>query len=276
MDKSTPFFSVVIPTLNEEHVVPKLLRCLTHQLDKDFEVIIVDGTSRDKTISIAKTFEEFLPLTIVVSDRHNISADRNLGARHAFGQYLVFLDADVTIPTNFLSEIHHHLTETKPPCRFLTAWMKPDSRRNSDRLIATFANISMDIAKDTPQPLVAGWTIVLKKTVFDKVNGFDEKVKLAEDHDLARRLYQTGVHLQVLKNPKVTVSFRRFRREGTFNLVKKYAFATAKIFFEGPITEKIFDYPMGGKVPRVPRLNIQTRLKKYLRFLRTFPTSGTN
>jgi len=269
MTEIKPFFSIVIPTLNEEKFLPKLLRCLTMQVDKNFEVIVVDAQSRDKTISVANSFQDSFPLTVIVSAKHNISADRNTGADHAAGDFLVFLDADVTIPTNFLSEIHHHLTETRPQCQFLSTWMRPDSRRNSDRFIATFANISMDIAKDTPQPLVAGWTIVLKKSVFLKVKGFSEKVKLAEDHDLARRLYELNIHLQILKSPKVTVSFRRFRREGTFNLVKKYALATAKTFFEGPITEEIFAYPMGGKVPRKPRSKIQTRLKKYLRFLTT-------
>ena len=49
--KTEPFFSIIIPTLNEEKYLPLLLSDLEHQLFTDFEVIVVDGKSADKTVT---------------------------------------------------------------------------------------------------------------------------------------------------------------------------------------------------------------------------------
>ena len=51
-----PFFSIVIPALNEEKFLPKLLESLSHQHFCDFEVIVVDGRSKDKTVAVAETY----------------------------------------------------------------------------------------------------------------------------------------------------------------------------------------------------------------------------
>jgi len=53
-----PFFSIVIPTLNEEKYLPNLLNDLTKQKEKDFEIIVVDGKSEDRTIDIAIKYKK--------------------------------------------------------------------------------------------------------------------------------------------------------------------------------------------------------------------------
>jgi len=78
------------------------------------------------------------------------------------------------------------------------------------------------------------------------VGGFDENVVHAEDHDLARRLKEHGYELTILKEPKITFSLRRLKREGTLNVLRKYAKATMHVFLKGPITQEIFEYQMGG------------------------------
>ena len=55
-----PFFSIIIPSLNEEKYLPLLLEDLSQQTFKSFEVIIIDGKSEDKTIELAKTFNKKL------------------------------------------------------------------------------------------------------------------------------------------------------------------------------------------------------------------------
>ena len=57
-----PFFSIVIPTLNEEDYLPNLLGDLTKQTKKDFEVIIADGYSKDETKQVVKAFKKKLQI----------------------------------------------------------------------------------------------------------------------------------------------------------------------------------------------------------------------
>ncbi|KKT87511.1 MAG: Cell wall biogenesis glycosyltransferase, partial [Candidatus Collierbacteria bacterium GW2011_GWD2_45_10] len=90
-----PFFSVIIPALNEEKYLPLLLADLAKQTTRDFEVIIIDGNSKDKTVAKAKLFKNKLPLlTILSSPVRNVSVQRNQGATKATGRYLLFNDAD--------------------------------------------------------------------------------------------------------------------------------------------------------------------------------------
>lgn len=266
-----PFFSVVIPTLNEEKYLPKLLHCLVNQIDKDFEVIVVDGRSEDKTVDAAGKFRHLISSLVVLrATRRNVSNQRNLGAKHAKGKFLVFFDADTQIPFNFLSQVHHYLLENRN-CSLLTTWMKPDSKSKSDHALIAITNTLVEIAKAIDKPFMSGSDIVINKSVFKRINGFNEKLKLSEDHDLAQRLLKSDIPLHILKEPRVTMSLRRFRREGTLNLLRKYAMATSKLLFEGPITDQLFDYPMGGNVSRgenkTIKLKFNQRLNKLKRYL---------
>lgn len=243
---SHPFFSIIIPTLNEEQYLPKLLQSLSRQLDKDFETIIVDGQSEDKTVPVAQKFVGSLPsVHIVTSRRRNPAYQRNLGSKSASGKYLVFLDADTSIPSNFLSQIHHYLLDQNPKCKFLTTWIKSDTTKESDRILAILYNIIMETTKSINQPMLGGFNIILKKSTFRQVGMFNSRFQLAEDHELAKRLVDTNTQFTILKSPQIIVSFRRFRRQGTIKVLKKYTQLTAKYFLNGPIKSDT-DYPMGG------------------------------
>ena len=74
MDQLGPFFSVIIPCLNEEKYLPKLLKDLQGQIDRNFEVIVVDGKSEDRTVEVAKKFE----CSVLEADKRNVSIWREL------------------------------------------------------------------------------------------------------------------------------------------------------------------------------------------------------
>ena len=87
--------SVVIPALNEEKYLPQLLQSLSEQTQPDFEVVVVDGSSKDRTVELARSFSSKLPaLNVIVSPTARLPLQRNLGARATSGEWLVFLDAD--------------------------------------------------------------------------------------------------------------------------------------------------------------------------------------
>ena len=99
--------SIVIPTLNEENYLPRLLNCLKKQKFKDYEIIVADADSKDKTREIAKSFgcrvvKGGLP-----------SAGKNAGARISKGNLILFLDADVLLPDNFFENTLKEFKERK-------------------------------------------------------------------------------------------------------------------------------------------------------------------
>src|SRR3989344_5888247 len=98
----SPFISIIIPTLNEDKYVPSLLKDLQNQTEPNFEVIVIDGNSDDNTLSSCEIFKSDLKLSLVKVNKRNVSYQRNYGAKHARGDYILFLDADVRISHGFI------------------------------------------------------------------------------------------------------------------------------------------------------------------------------
>ena len=89
--------SVVIPTLNEGNIIERCLKSLSKQTYKDFEVIIVDSGSKDRTIEIASYYPVSIYQTEEASFNHGLT--RNYGISKAQGEYVILLTADA-IPCN--------------------------------------------------------------------------------------------------------------------------------------------------------------------------------
>lgn len=247
-----PYFSIIIPTLNEERDLPKLLRSLRRQSFADFELIVVDGESVDKTKEIVERYQKLLPrLKLVTSEKKGPGVQRNMGAKKASGKYLIFFDADVEIPEEFLEGIHYYIIRHKPS--FLTTWVYVDSVVSGDTVIALGVNMALEFAKSIGKPAVPGFNFIVKRQVFNKVKGFDENLKLSEDMDLAGKICNEGYDLEILKEPKLKMSLRRLRTEGTLKIFRKFMLANLYTLLKGPITTQIFDYQMGGHVHRKRR-----------------------
>lgn len=242
-----PFFSIVIPALNEEAFLPELLQDLVKQTYQNFEVIIVDGRSVDKTIETARKFiSRLAKLTIIKSSQRNVPYQRNLGAKSASGKYLVFFDADVSVPKNYLDKIHQALI--KQGVDFLTTWFKGDDTYIKHNLIMAATNILIEASKLIDKPFVCGGSAIISRRAFSDVGGYNEKIKVHEDYDLSVRLNKRGYKLYILKRPMFIVSLRRMRAQGTEKTIRNYAMQTIYFFLRGAPQTDIFKYEMGGQV----------------------------
>lgn len=96
--------SVIVPTYNEEAVLEDCIESLGAQTYSDFEIIIVDDGSNDKTLQVLSDLRfKIEDLRILKQDHKGAGAARNLGAKNAKGKILIFVDADMTFDKNFLS-----------------------------------------------------------------------------------------------------------------------------------------------------------------------------
>ena len=244
-----PYFSVIIPTLNEEKYLPKLIDALSEQTYKDFEAILVDGQSDDKTVEVFKKLGGKLPaVQVLVSEKRNVAFQRNWGAKNSKAKYLIFFDADVNVNKTFLEEIH--LAAIKRNFSLATTWIKPDSKKEIDQVMFVLSNLGLEIAKIINKPFTGGYNTIIERKVFLKLKGYREDLVMSEDHDLAIRAYKKGIETVILPEPKVTFSLRRYRAEGTLTVLRKYAKASIYMLLKGPITHKLFEYEMGGQAHR--------------------------
>jgi glycosyltransferase involved in cell wall biosynthesis len=242
--KRSPYFSVVIPALNEEKYLPRLLSDLSEQNYGNFEVILVDGKSVDATVEKALGFTKKLPeLKVVISPKRNVCFQRNLGGEKSLGEWIIFMDADNRIPNYFLEGVKYKigLSETQ----IFTCWSEVDSKKTADKFISAFHNLGEEIGVLIDSPTAYGALIGVKKNVFNKLKGFDVRVKFAEDSDFLVRAYKKGYKLKIFHDPKYTYSLRRYRREGTLETLRKTAELHLKNFAKMPVNQEK-EYPMGG------------------------------
>lgn len=87
-----PLFSVVIPAYNREKLIERTLSSVLDQTFKDYEIILVDDGSSDRTIEIVKSISE--NIEIIQKSNGGVGSARNAGIREAKGEYIAFLDSD--------------------------------------------------------------------------------------------------------------------------------------------------------------------------------------
>lgn len=224
--------SIIIPTLNEEKYLPLLLNSIKKQDFTNYEIIVADNNSRDKTREIAKSFG----CKIV---QGGLPAEgRNRGAKLAKGDILLFLDADVILPERFLTNTIKEFKARK--LGLATTYQKPISKNIADHILITIFNILYGITQFV-DPHASGYCIFAKRTVHKKLNGFREDLKLGEDHNYVKRGSKIA-KFRILKSAKIYISMRRFISEGRLKLVLKYLKSEMHRKLKGEITKEIFEY----------------------------------
>lgn len=228
--------SVVIPTLNEERDLPILLESLKAQTFKNFEIIVGDAGSKDQTRAIAESFGA----RVVQGGMPGVG--RNRGAAVAEGEFLFFFDADVVLPNDFLAKALEELEEDYAD--LATCVFHPLSDLRLDKILFAFANLSVRMNANA-NPRAAGFCIFITKRLFDRIGGFDESLRLAEDHDLVARAAKYRP-LKVLKSTSLKVSVRRLAKEGRFSLIQKYFQVEVHLLTKGKVKEDIVEYEFGN------------------------------
>lgn len=209
--------SIIIPTLNEEKYLPKLLASLSHQrFHGKMEVIVVDGESQDRTVSIASDFKKkFNDFTILKIPR-GLGYQRNRGAAQAKYNTLLFLDADVILPLGFLESLQKKVKETENFIITTLAWV-------AEYDILSYFYIAwllpITIVLSLSYHLVPGFLILTTKKNHEKIQGFLEDVKIGEDIDYSVRSRNAGARYRYFFTPVVLHSARRFKKMGRLNFL---------------------------------------------------------
>ena len=240
-----PYFSIIIPVLNEAARLPGLLSMFAGQTFQDFELIIVDAKSEDDSIRMLKSFTASFPLRVLSSEKRNAGFQRNLGAKSASANNLLFFDADTVITDDFLAAFKLQLEKYHPD--FASTRFVASTRNIFDRALAYFASVSMFVLARWNFPFMSASQLFFRREAYDKMGGFDTSVLISDDHELVQRAARLGFGGRLFFNPVHTFSFRRFEREGRLKVLAKYCKALCFMIVKGPIRTPIYEYKMGGK-----------------------------
>jgi len=210
METKTPKLSVIIPTYQEEKYIAKTLSTLTN-VRPAIEIVVVDGGSQDKTVKIAKQYTS----KVYKIQKRGISRARNHGAKQANAEILVFLDADVHPPLDFVEKTLE--TFNNPTVVGATCHIMPTESGLVELVFFRFYNLLLWLCTAF-KPHSRGEFLAVRKNDFLEVNGFNEIMPCLEDHDLAYRLSKRGKFMFIW-DLTVHESLRRFRKLGFFKVL---------------------------------------------------------
>ncbi|TBN05625.1 glycosyltransferase family 2 protein [Hyunsoonleella flava] len=201
-----PFFSVVIPLYNKEEQIENTLKNVLNQSFSDFEVIIVNDGSTDKSLQTAASVSDSR-IQIYSQKNAGASSARNLGITKSSSKYIALLDADDTWYPNHLEEHHKSIIRFTDGDLFCNAYalkLSASHIENATYNIETKnePHIITDYFKaSTIHPI--GWTsaLVIKKSAFDAIGGFNDTIISGQDLDL---LIRFGLKKTVVFNPTIT------------------------------------------------------------------------
>jgi glycosyltransferase involved in cell wall biosynthesis len=227
--------SVIIPALNEANTLPGLLAALRAQSRPPDEIIVADAGSKDNT----RTLAEAAGARVVPGGRPG--PGRNAGARAATGDLFLFLDSDVLPGPGFVAGALAELE--RDGYGVATCLIAPMSDSASDQIIMEATNLFMQMVQYL-SPHAPGFCIFCRRDIHEAIGGFDEKVKLAEDHDYVQRATQYG-EFGVLTHVHIAVSLRRVEKEGLARLAFKYLWCEMYALAGKPIYTTPFEYEFG-------------------------------
>ena len=186
--------SFIIPTLNEEKTIEKTLKNLSEYFGEK-EIIVSDGRSSDKTIEIAKKYTD----KVIIHDgktRQTIAGGRNVAAKTAKGDYILFLDADVYIPdiNNFMKKALEIFDKDQDVVALIPSIrVFPEMETFGDKIVFTSIDYVHILINNMMKIGGAGGEFQMVRTeIFNRVGGYDEKLVVAEDHEFLRRIAKIG------------------------------------------------------------------------------------
>ncbi|MGC8936010.1 MAG: glycosyltransferase [Candidatus Methanomethylicaceae archaeon] len=218
-----PKLSVIIPTYNEEKGIEKTLQSISQQTipRSDYEIIIVDGGSTDRTVEIASKYADL----IIKQKSRGVGGARNDGVAASRGIVVVHTDADVIVRRDWLQQILSHFSSG------IVAVCGPDEPLEDDpkyRALYSLINFISLIAYKMGIVWTRGTNTAVLKTAFLKAGGYTD-YPLCDDGELGLRLKKIG---RVLYTPKITVkmSTRRLKKHGTIKVIKEWIKGDLMIF----------------------------------------------
>ena len=190
---ANPKVSVIIPVFNGAKYLAEALQSVFAQTWQDYEVIVVDDGSTDDSMEICKQFPDVR--IIHHQENRGQSAARNTGVRHAKGEYIAFLDQDDRwYPEKLARQVP--ILEKGPT--YGMVYSNADQIDENGRIV--IRNV-LDILSVQPKKsimdclgsdmFILPGTVLIRKSVFEQVGGFDERLSGYEDDDLFSRVFQT-------------------------------------------------------------------------------------
>lgn len=190
--KLTPTISIITVVLNDVAGIKKTINSVTNQTYRNFEFIIVDGGSTDTTVNVIKQYQKYITSWVSEPDKGIYDA-MNKGAKKARGEYLYFLNAGDYFYNESVLKKLSSIFQTR------------DYDLLSGKVIVTYPTHQYVYKPDFLNKLKLGKTLphqgtFLKRTIFEKLEGYDTQYRSSGDRDFFCRFYKKGFSYKLIND----------------------------------------------------------------------------
>jgi len=191
----TSHISFIVPVLNMADILERCLEGISRlEYPKDkIEIIIVDNGSTDGTIDLAKKFTS----KIFVNSKATVGKLRNIGADNARGNFCVFVDADCVVSGNWLKTALPYFDDKEVGLVGSRTYDLPGTASWVDK--AWKMHLDKNNNAENVKWVISS-AIMIKKSVFNEIGGFDEKIECCEDVEFSYRVRQ---NYKIISDPKL-------------------------------------------------------------------------
>jgi len=241
-------FSFIIPVYNRGSELKELLTTIGSQTERDFQVVVVDDGSEEPCKDIVSHFEDKFDISYVFQTNQGPGPARNNGSKLAKAKWLIFLDSDCLLPTDYLEIVRKEVI-----CDEFDCFGGPDKAHPDFNTIQKAIGYAMSSLLTTGGIRGArekldkfyprSYNLGVRKSVFQALEGFSE-MRFGEDLDFSMRLLQKGYSTRLIKEAYVF-----HKRRNNFTSFFKQVYNSG-----------------------IARINLEMRHKRTLRLVHTFPS----
>ncbi|MFZ5802833.1 MAG: glycosyltransferase family 2 protein [Candidatus Omnitrophota bacterium] len=208
-DPSRPFFSVVIPVYNGENFLSAAIDSVLAQPFRDWELVVVDDMSQDKTPTILARYAAAHPNIRPVRNEENLGIAKSLnrGIRESRGEWIVRLDCDDLFARDYLETLRGFIETLPHGYCFVSCWVTVISGKGNTVLDIRLPPASTITRMMQYENFLYHSATSFPRRVWEQVGGYpDEDRKLSEDTEMWKRFIRFGVSLIML--PRFLVYYR--------------------------------------------------------------------
>jgi len=193
-----PYFSIIIPVYNRAHSIRKAIDSILTQTFQNFEIIVIDDASKDKTEEVVMSINDDRIQYYKNETNQERCVSRNIGIEKSKGKYICFLDSDDYHLPDHLQEIYNEIQANGEPKGFFftNAWNETIDGNRSERICPDFdgMNSYTYFLRFTVNP--QRWAVHREVLL---TNLFDPEIVICEDMDTSLRILNAGTPIYQIK-----------------------------------------------------------------------------
>jgi len=264
-----PLVSIIVTAYNAADYISRAIESILIQSYRNFEIIVVDDGSTDNTADIVREFKNE-PIKYFFKENGGVASARNFGLQKSGGSFIIMLDSDDMMTPDYIAshlqgfEQHPEadmvycddllIDEQDKPIRVIN---RPEYS-NPDGIISDMFRCGFPVVH---------FKTCIKRSVFDKLGLYDERLIVAEDYDMMRRFVKQQLKMRHLP---AALYLRRLRADSLskgFNAVKaKSHFDVIRRFTETFTPEQLFPDVQWNKLPAEQKTML-TKCREALAYL---------